>query len=48
LNALLEKEAFHWREEATHAFEELKEVMRRLPIIALPDFSKNFILEIDA
>jgi len=48
LNALLKKDAFHWREEVTHAFEELKAAMRKLPILALPDFSKSFILEIDA
>jgi len=48
LNALLKKDAFHWREEATHAFEELKAAMRKLPILAIPDFSMSFILEIDA
>ena len=48
MNALLKKDAFHWREEATHAFEELKAAMRRLPILALPNFSISFILETDA
>ena len=48
LNALLKKDAFHWREEATHAFEELKVAMKKLLILAIPDFSKGFILETDA
>jgi len=48
LNVLLKKDAFHWREEATHAFEELKATMRKLPILTLLDFSKSFILETNA
>lgn len=48
LNALLKKHAFHWGEETTSAFEELKAAMQKLPILAIPDFSKGFILETDA
>jgi len=37
----------HWGEEATSAFEELKATMQKLPILAIPYFSKVFILETD-
>ena len=44
LTQQLKKDAFLWNEEATHAFEQLKEAMVSLPMLALPDFSKAFII----
>ncbi|XP_041009386.1 uncharacterized mitochondrial protein AtMg00860-like [Juglans microcarpa x Juglans regia] len=45
---LLKKDAFNWRDEASKAFENLKKAVTNPPILALPDFSKPFLLECDA
>ena len=37
-----------WFLQAEEAFQELKAVMCQPPILALPDFSKPFIIECDA
>jgi hypothetical protein len=47
LKALTKKDAFSWTPEATKAFEQLKEVMCKTPILSTPDFTKNFIVECD-
>ena len=39
---------FFWDEVAEQAFQSLKRVMTNLPVLALPDFSREFIVETDA
>ena len=45
---LTKKGAFSWSEEAENPFQKMKEVMSSYPVLALPDFSKPFVLECDA
>ncbi|GJY53988.1 retrotransposon-related protein [Tanacetum coccineum] len=48
LTKLLRKNGFHWSTEAEVAFNQLKHAMTNTPILALPNFEKEFMVEIDA
>jgi len=48
LTQLLRKKQFIWSTEATQAFQALKHVMTQTPVLQLPDFSAQFVVETDA
>jgi len=48
LTRLLKKDAFSWTLEETKAFEHHKEEMCQASVLAMPDFTKTFIVECDA
>ncbi|GAU48361.1 hypothetical protein TSUD_282420 [Trifolium subterraneum] len=48
LTELTKKDAFTWNEDTQKAFEKLKESLTTTPVLALPDFNKEFTIECDA
>ena len=48
LTLLLRKDGFSWSSEASAAFQTVKDALISAPVLALPDFSKQFIVEADA
>jgi hypothetical protein len=48
LTALLKKNSFTWTPDVAQAFQKLKMAMCTTPVLALPDFTKTFVLKCDA
>lgn len=48
LTTLLRKEGFHWSAEAAAAFEALKTAVTSAPVLRLPNFDQQFVVECDA
>ena len=48
LTKQLKKECNRWEELAEKAFQLSKEAMTQAPVLAMPNFSKPFFIEIDA
>jgi hypothetical protein len=48
LTALLKNNSFTWTLVAAQAFQTLNMAMCTTPVLALPDFTKTFVLECDA
>jgi len=48
LTDMLHRDSFCWSEQATTTFLALKQAMMAAPVLILPDFSKEFIIETDA
>jgi hypothetical protein len=47
LTSLLKKKAFHWSPKVDQAFQQLKVAMSSTPVLVLPDFNKQFVVETD-
>ena len=47
LTALFRKDGFSWSEEAAAKFAALKDAVTSAPVLAMPDFTKMFVVECD-
>ena len=45
---MLKQDSFHWTPDSELAFTKLKRALTSTPILALPDFTKVFVMETDA
>ena len=45
---MLKKNNFSWNHNSTEAFDKLKEIMSIGPLLSLPNFSVEFVIETDA
>lgn len=45
---MLKKEGFQWGKDQDEAFENLKRIMTRSPVLALPKFNLPFVIGADA
>jgi predicted deacetylase len=48
LTTLLKKNSFTWTPAAAQSFQTLNTTMRTTSVLALPDFTKTFVLECDS
>lgn len=48
LTNLLKKNSFQWSNEATEAFQLLKQAVTSPPVLVLPNFTQDFVIECDA
>ncbi|KAF2303720.1 hypothetical protein GH714_021460 [Hevea brasiliensis] len=48
LTSLLKKNSFHWIAEAATSFDALKTALSQAPVLQLPNFDDEFIIECDA
>ena len=45
---MLKKDSFAWTSASERAFQDLKEAMTQVPVLALPNFANAFVVECDA
>lgn len=48
LTTMLKKGCFKWSQESVVAIDDLKKALTTIPILALPNFDEQFIVECDA